>query len=119
MGRILEAVAFESMPMRAVTQTTKRFGPKALILESYRQNKWEAGAVSIEGVDSLWYVPPSWRPAVNRIPRGAYVGSISPLADRAFSLGFYALIQRGGYSLRGRLPLSELSEGWLDEYAKY
>lgn len=118
-GGALQSVAFASLPLSAVSQVIRRYGPKSVILESRRDGGWEAGKLAVEGVESLWYVPPNKRGPVSQVPRNAYVGRLSPLVHRAFSLGFTALFGRGGYKLRGKLSLHEISPEWLSEHAKY
>lgn len=119
MGGVLESVAFTSVPLPAVSEVVRRYGPDSLILESRRDGGWEAGRFSVEGVESLWYVHPNKRGPVSQIPRNAYAGRVSPLVHRAFALGFTALFGKGGYKLRGKLPLHELSPEWMNEYAKH
>lgn len=102
--------------MLGLPQILRRFRPDALILESYRGGGWEAGVVPVEGVESLWYVNPQKPLIIGGIPRNAYVGRVSPLAHRAFALGYTALFGGGGYAMSGRLSLAELTSEWIDEH---
>lgn len=119
MGGTLHSVAFASVPLSAVSQVIQRYGPDSLIVETRRDGGWEAGKLVLDGVESVWFVHPKQRGPVSQVPSNAYVGRLSPLVHRAFALGFTALFARGGYSLRGKLSLHEITPEWMSEYAKH
>lgn len=114
----LKAVAFLSTELTEVPQILEVLSPCTLIVEPYREGKWEANSIPVPPGVAVWFARPTWRDDAISVPKQSYVGRLSPLVHRAFSLGFAALFRYGGKTLSGKFTLEEINPTWLSKYGR-